>query len=199
MGKMRYSMTVREAIEAGIVLESILFEGGKPVVELVEVYQEGSIARYRYITTSVPCSLDAFEKWRAKWRASKELKCERCNYQWVSILTAGRPRSCPACKSPYWDRPRRSRSAEKITPIIVERCGKLYRSEYVCRICSISWPKDTEVLNVECPQCRRKCGATSRQVELSAEDAKGLAVVEEEEPLSFDEFRRQEEKVTSGL
>ena len=183
---MKYTMTLREAVESGIVVEE-----GKPTVEIVEVHQEGNEAKYRHITTSVTCSLDALEK----WKASKELKCERCGHEWTSILTSGgRPRSCPVCKNPYWDRPRRARPMGKITPMIIERDGKKYSVEYVCGTCSISWPKDMEVLNVECPQCRRKCGATSRQVELSAEDAQGLAVAEEEEPMSFEEFQRQEEK-----
>ena len=183
---MKYSMTLKDAMESGIVVT-----GEKPTVESVEIFWEGNEAKYRYITTSVACSPDALEK----WRISREMRCERCNYRWTSILTSGgRPRSCPVCKSPYWDRPRRSRPTEKITPILRERDGKIYRSEYVCRICDIAWAKDVDVLNVECPRCRRKCGATSRQVEISAEVAQGLEIVEEVEPISFEEFVRQEEK-----
>ena len=124
----------------------------------------------------------------------KEMTCKRCDHHWTSTLPSGLPRRCPRCHSPYWDRPRRSRPIEKITPMIIQRDGKTYSVEYFCSTCEVSWPRDTETLNVSCPRCRRKCGATSRQVEISAEDAQGLAVAEEEEPMSFEEFQRQEEK-----
>ena len=173
---MKYSMTLREAIDAGIIIDS-----EKPIVEAVEVYHEGNVAKYRYITAPVLCSLEALEK----WRVSKELKCERCGHQWISILTGDvRPRSCPVCKSPYWDRPRRSRPAEKVTPMIILHDGKTYRVEYFCRICEVSWPKDTETLNVSCPQCRRKCGASSRRVEV--EDTPPTV---SDEQMSVEEFQ----------
>lgn len=34
-------------------------------------------------------------------------RCERCRHEWVP-LRSGPPRVCPKCKSPYWDKPRRS-------------------------------------------------------------------------------------------
>jgi DNA-directed RNA polymerase subunit RPC12/RpoP len=34
-------------------------------------------------------------------------KCARCGHEWTPRL-AERPRLCPKCKSPYWDKPRRS-------------------------------------------------------------------------------------------
>ncbi len=33
-------------------------------------------------------------------------KCERCTYEWVA-RKKDYPRVCPACKSPYWDKPRK--------------------------------------------------------------------------------------------
>ena len=33
--------------------------------------------------------------------------CNRCSHQWVS--KQAHPRVCPKCKSPYWDKERRSR------------------------------------------------------------------------------------------
>jgi predicted Zn-ribbon and HTH transcriptional regulator len=37
-------------------------------------------------------------------------RCERCSHEWVPIREQA-PRVCPRCKSPYWDRARRPRSA----------------------------------------------------------------------------------------
>jgi hypothetical protein len=33
--------------------------------------------------------------------------CERCRHTWVPA-GIDKPRVCPKCKSPYWDRPRRT-------------------------------------------------------------------------------------------
>lgn len=33
-------------------------------------------------------------------------RCERCEHEWVP-KTPKKPRVCPKCKSPYWDRKRR--------------------------------------------------------------------------------------------
>lgn len=39
--------------------------------------------------------------------------CERCEHTWVPAGEE-KPRVCPKCKSPYWDRPRRAdRAVEK--------------------------------------------------------------------------------------
>ena len=36
-------------------------------------------------------------------------RCERCGHTWVPKQeTAGEPRVCPKCKSPYWNRPRKT-------------------------------------------------------------------------------------------
>ncbi len=36
-------------------------------------------------------------------------KCERCGHEWVKrSTTEGDPVICPKCKSPYWNKPRRS-------------------------------------------------------------------------------------------
>jgi predicted Zn-ribbon and HTH transcriptional regulator len=34
--------------------------------------------------------------------------CERCGGEWVPRDIEKPPRVCPKCKSPYWDRPRRT-------------------------------------------------------------------------------------------
>ena len=41
-------------------------------------------------------------------------RCERCGHEWVPRAADREPRVCPRCKSPYWDRPRRS-SEEDMT------------------------------------------------------------------------------------
>ncbi len=33
--------------------------------------------------------------------------CERCGHEWYP-RGAEKPRVCPSCKSPYWDRPRQT-------------------------------------------------------------------------------------------
>jgi hypothetical protein len=32
--------------------------------------------------------------------------CERCEHSWVPRMDSRKPRVCPKCKSPYWNRPR---------------------------------------------------------------------------------------------
>jgi hypothetical protein len=34
-------------------------------------------------------------------------KCERCGHEWVPRESDQAPATCPKCKSPYWNRPRR--------------------------------------------------------------------------------------------
>lgn len=45
-------------------------------------------------------------------------RCERCGHEWVPRDMAVKPRTCGACKSPYWDRPRRIKKTdqERSTP-----------------------------------------------------------------------------------
>lgn len=35
-------------------------------------------------------------------------KCERCEHEWVPRAKGEEPKVCPACKSPYWNTPRRT-------------------------------------------------------------------------------------------
>lgn len=35
-------------------------------------------------------------------------QCERCRHRWVPFDIASPPRVCPKCKSPYWEKPRKS-------------------------------------------------------------------------------------------
>ncbi|MGC2421542.1 MAG: hypothetical protein WA405_07820 [Candidatus Acidiferrales bacterium] len=37
-------------------------------------------------------------------------RCERCGGEWVPRDAAKEPTTCPKCKSPYWNRPRRMAS-----------------------------------------------------------------------------------------
>lgn len=39
-------------------------------------------------------------------------RCERCAHEWIPKDIEREPATCPSCKSPYWDRPR------KATPIM---------------------------------------------------------------------------------
>ena len=38
----------------------------------------------------------------------KGFRCERCGHEWIPRDISQEPRVCPKCKSPYWNRPRRS-------------------------------------------------------------------------------------------
>ena len=35
-------------------------------------------------------------------------RCERCSHEWIPRHAAQEPAVCPKCKSPYWNRPRKS-------------------------------------------------------------------------------------------
>jgi len=37
----------------------------------------------------------------------KGYKCERCGHEWVPRVEKEKPRVCPKCKNPYWDRPKK--------------------------------------------------------------------------------------------
>jgi len=39
--------------------------------------------------------------------------CERCGHEWLPRDPDDPPRRCPACKSPYWDRPRRTPKSDE--------------------------------------------------------------------------------------
>lgn len=41
------------------------------------------------------------------------LRCERCSHEWLPRQSDTKPRVCPKCKSPYWDRPRTAKSHQK--------------------------------------------------------------------------------------
>lgn len=36
-------------------------------------------------------------------------RCERCSHVWVPRKSTDRPKICPKCKSPYWDREREAK------------------------------------------------------------------------------------------
>ena len=39
-------------------------------------------------------------------------RCERCNYEWIPRSNGDEePKTCPKCRSPYWNRPRKSMTA----------------------------------------------------------------------------------------
>src|SRR5687767_1699147 len=35
-------------------------------------------------------------------------QCERCGHEWIPRDLAVEPEACPACKSPYWNKPRKN-------------------------------------------------------------------------------------------
>jgi predicted Zn-ribbon and HTH transcriptional regulator len=45
-------------------------------------------------------------------------KCHRCEYQWVP--RTGEPKSCPNCKSRYWNQPRKREKKPKQEKVSIE-------------------------------------------------------------------------------
>ena len=41
------------------------------------------------------------------------LECTRCGHKWEPRLPNGKPKTCPNCKSPYWDKPRQNDNNKK--------------------------------------------------------------------------------------
>jgi predicted Zn-ribbon and HTH transcriptional regulator len=39
-------------------------------------------------------------------------KCERCGNEWLPRDAEQEPKFCPACKSPYWNKPRKNAVAQ---------------------------------------------------------------------------------------
>ena len=37
----------------------------------------------------------------------KAFKCDRCGYEWCPKTAEIKPLTCPKCRSPFWDTPRR--------------------------------------------------------------------------------------------
>lgn len=62
---------------------------------------------YRAMRDAGIANPDAREYWQG-YNAyfASIMKCHRCSHQWTP-RTPKRPRVCPKCKSPYFDRPRR--------------------------------------------------------------------------------------------
>ena len=49
----------------------------------------------------------------------KAYQCERCGHMWVPRREE-KPRVCPKCKSPYWDKPRKKPVVDKGNVILEE-------------------------------------------------------------------------------
>jgi predicted Zn-ribbon and HTH transcriptional regulator len=80
---------------------------------LVDLYDLGST-----LAEKLTASGDKYVEISAN-RAEKELgrltsmfTCSRCGHQWWPRNTE-RPRICPTCKSPYWDKPKQPRKGKE--------------------------------------------------------------------------------------
>ena len=40
-------------------------------------------------------------------------KCFRCEHIWIPRDIEEKPKVCPKCKNPYWDRPRQNKKKKK--------------------------------------------------------------------------------------
>src|SRR5882762_3691557 len=54
---------------------------------------------------SIPFSLYLFRMPRVMLEG---FECSRCGHRWIPREGLESPQTCPKCKSPYWDRPRRN-------------------------------------------------------------------------------------------
>lgn len=46
-------------------------------------------------------------------------KCGRCEHEW--LRRTGRPKQCPKCRSPYWDRPRVRGEGKAVVEVMAEK------------------------------------------------------------------------------
>jgi predicted Zn-ribbon and HTH transcriptional regulator len=56
----------------------------------------------------------------------KGYRCERCEHEWVPHQSNSKPRTCPHCKSAYWDTPRKNKtpqSAKRKQPAKAAKTG----------------------------------------------------------------------------
>ncbi len=55
-------------------------------------------------------------------------RCERCNHEWIPRGDSKRePTTCPSCKSPYWDRPRKSGESMLTYEVFRDAIGETLR------------------------------------------------------------------------
>lgn len=47
-------------------------------------------------------------------------KCYRCGHEWRPLEVEEKPRVCPKCKNPYWDKPKKEK-AQKVQSITKEK------------------------------------------------------------------------------
>jgi hypothetical protein len=50
---------------------------------------------------------DAVEIYSAMYPSPSRLICLRCDHSWYPRNPNNKPKFCPGCNSPYWNRPRR--------------------------------------------------------------------------------------------
>jgi predicted Zn-ribbon and HTH transcriptional regulator len=68
-------------------------------------YRRGQYLESIYLTTDTTgCILRGMVKIEVPG-----YRCHRCSHEWVPRNKDQKPRVCPKCKSPYWDRPRRTK------------------------------------------------------------------------------------------
>ena len=41
-------------------------------------------------------------------------RCERCGHEWLPREKGQEPTVCPKCKSPYWNKPRKSEEIQNL-------------------------------------------------------------------------------------
>ena len=79
----------------------VLAEGKRRTVS-VAACQLWTVSYSPYLETHIPMGRSTMAKITVLG-----YRCERCLHEWVPRRSSTtEPRTCPKCKSPYWDRPR---------------------------------------------------------------------------------------------
>ena len=122
-------------------------------------------------------------------------RCQRCNHHWAPRNGTGYrdkedPKTCPKCKSPYWNKPRINQAR---IPIMVESGATPHvkLEGYQCDRCGHRWspPDGTGRWSVnnedpkQCPKCRSPYWNKPRQRRIHASRTaaqKGLIVTDRE-------------------
>lgn len=84
------------------------------------------------------------------------LTCERCGYQWFSRSNNNKPKTCPKCKSPYWQKPltkywksvREKNDTNKLNKKIEKIADGFRKSKYFIAACGCRDVYKSELIDV---------------------------------------------------
>ena len=88
----------------------------------------------------------------------ENLKCLRCNGEWSPRSETKIPKNCPKCNSPYWNTPRKNRTAEILATTAGVAATPTENVQLNCRLkdCGHTWTTRGGKLPSVCPKCHSK-------------------------------------------